>query len=140
MQLLLRGELAGHQDVVDVAAVKEELCSKDALDREATGLVQQPGTGVGTQDAEAQLVCAAALCLLHGRLDEPATGTVALSLRINCQPVESQHMIVRRERDRLTELQVADDNPQPRRRARRRAASAQRRTRCRQAVQGRVRR
>ena len=139
-QLLLGDELASHEDVVDVAAVKEELCSKDALDREATGLVQQPGTGVGTQDAEAQLVCAAALCLLHGRLDEPATGTVALSLRINCQPVESQHMIVRRERDRLTELQVADDNPQPRRRARRRAASAQRRTRCRQAVQGRVRR
>src|SRR5450759_2195902 len=31
MQLLLRGELAGHQDCVDVAAVMEELCSKDAL-------------------------------------------------------------------------------------------------------------
>jgi hypothetical protein len=38
MQLLLRGELASHEDVVDVAAVKEELCSKDALDDEATGL------------------------------------------------------------------------------------------------------
>jgi len=39
-------------------------------------------------------LCAAALCLLYSRLDEPATGTVALSLRINCQPVESQDMIV----------------------------------------------
>ena len=96
MQLLLRGELASHEDVVDVAAVKKELCLKDALDDEATGFVQQPGAGVGTQDAEAQLVCAAALSLLYGRLDEPATGTVPLSLRINCQTVECQHMIVRR--------------------------------------------
>jgi hypothetical protein len=39
VQLLLRGELASHQDVVDVTAVKEELRSKDALDHEATGLV-----------------------------------------------------------------------------------------------------
>src|SRR5665811_2354952 len=100
MQLLRRGELARHQDVVDVAAVKEELCSKDALDHEATGFVQQPGAGVGTQDAKAQLVCAAGLCLLYGRLDEPATGTAALSLRINCQSVECQYMVVRRERDR----------------------------------------
>lgn len=37
-------------------------------------------------------------------------GTAAMSLRINCQPVESQHMIVRRERDRLTELRVSDDD------------------------------
>ena|SRR5450631_885814 len=110
MQLLLWGELVSHEDVVDVAAVKEELCSKDALDDEATGLVQQPGAGVGTQDAEAQLVCAAALCLLYGGLDGPATGTVALSLRINWQPVECQHMIVRWGRDRLTELRVADDD------------------------------
>ena len=55
-------------------------------------------------------MCAAALCLQYGRLDEPATGTVALSLRINCQPVEGQHVIVRRDRDRLTELRVADDD------------------------------
>ena len=55
-------------------------------------------------------MCAAALCLLYGRLDESATGTVALSLRINCQPGESQHMIVRRVRYRLTELRVADDD------------------------------
>ena len=53
MQLLLWGERASHEDVVDVAAVKKELCLKDALDDEATGFVQQPGAGVGTQDAEA---------------------------------------------------------------------------------------
>ena len=70
----------------------------------------KPGAGIRTQAAEAQLLCAAALCLLYGRLDESATGTVALSLRINCQPVESQHMIVRWERYRLTELRVADDD------------------------------
>jgi hypothetical protein len=98
MQLLLWGELASHEDVVYVAAIKKELGSKNALDDETTGLVQQPGAGVGTHDAEAQLVCAAALRLPHGRLDGPATGTVALSLRINCQPVQCQHMIVRWER------------------------------------------
>lgn len=53
MRLLLRGELASHEDAVDVGAVKEELRSKDALDDEAAGFVQQPGAGVGTQDAEA---------------------------------------------------------------------------------------
>ena len=42
MQLLLRGEQASHEDVIDVA-VKEELRSKDALNDEATDLVQQTG-------------------------------------------------------------------------------------------------
>jgi len=41
--------------------------------------------------------------------DEPATGTVPLSLRINRQTVECRHMIVRRDHDRLTELRVPDD-------------------------------
>ena len=43
MQLLLRGEQASHEDVIDVAAVKEELRSKDALNDEATDFVQQTG-------------------------------------------------------------------------------------------------
>jgi len=53
MRLLLRGEQASHEDVIFVAAVKEALGSKDALNDEATGFIQQPGAGVGTQDAEA---------------------------------------------------------------------------------------
>jgi hypothetical protein len=66
--------------------------------------------GVGTQDSAPELACAAVAGLLDDSLDECSTGAVAGSVRVNCQPTEFQQVIVRRERDRLTELGVADDD------------------------------
>ena len=105
---LLVHEVTSHEDVVHVAAPEQELVSQHALDNEAAGLIQPSRAGVATQHAQAQLACAAPARLLDSGLNERSSGPEALPAGVNCQPIDVQHVLARRECAGSTELGVPD--------------------------------
>jgi len=103
-------EVKSPKHVVHVAALEQELVSKYALDNEAAGLIQPSRAVIATQYAEAQLACAAVACLLDSGFDELSTDPEASAVGVDAEPIELQHVLVRRESDGPTELAVSGDD------------------------------
>src|SRR2546429_2122442 len=64
------GEVLGHEHIVHIPAVDEELVPQDAFHSEAKPLVQARGHGIGTEHAQAQLARTAGTRLLLGGGDQ----------------------------------------------------------------------
>jgi len=100
--------VTGHEDVVHVAAPEQKLVAQQTLDNEAASLIQPSRARVATQYAQAELASAALSCLLDRRLDERSSSSEASPAGVNSQPIDVQHVLVRRESAGSTELGVPD--------------------------------
>ncbi len=102
-------EVASHKDVVDVAALQQELSPQHPLGHEAAPLVKAAGTDVVPQHPQRDLARPEAAALPHCLLDQAATDTRALLSRIDCQSANLPYMRVRRERRRGLHLDPPRD-------------------------------
>lgn len=84
--------MASHEKVVDVSILQEELPVQDALDREATRLVQAACTHVRCKHSQRDLPRPAAACLRQCGCDKLASDSVALSRRVDRKAVDDQNV------------------------------------------------
>ena len=132
------GEVAGHEDVVDVAAVEVELLAQHALDDEPGALVERPGGGVRAEDAERETAGSAGGGLARGGIDERAPDALPAAAGVDGEAGDRDDVAVRRDGRRRADPDVADDRAAGGRDEDvRPAASARRRTASRAAAPGR---